>query len=138
MTKETEGEESKYSSVLTSTSGIRPPTVEKPVHYDQIDINATKVNHSYICICTCAFALSVLVCSLCGNETITSMYTCLFFHPPPPPPPQRKAHPHGLLYDKVVPVPEGQGPKPNKMADDPKTHYADILPHTISFSPNTG
>ena len=39
-----EGEESKYASILTSTSGIRPPTVEKPVQYGQIDLDATKVN----------------------------------------------------------------------------------------------
>ena len=61
MTKETdtitnEGEESKYASILISTPGIRSPTVEKPVHYGQIDLDATKVNQfTYTYICTCMY-----------------------------------------------------------------------------------
>ena len=62
-----EGEESKYASVLTSTIGIRPPTVEKPVHYNQIDLDATKVNQfTYTYVRTCAYTLSDLVCSVCA------------------------------------------------------------------------
>ena len=65
-----EGEEIKYASVLTSTSGIRPPTVEKPMQYHQIDLDATKVNqftYMYTYVYTySAYALAVLVCCVCA------------------------------------------------------------------------
>ena len=79
-----EGEENKYASILTSTSGIRPPTVEKPVHYNQIDLDATKVNqftYTYVRTVHIHYQFSS-VAYVHGDEAMTSMYTCLFFSPP--------------------------------------------------------